>query len=264
MFTLRIAFPKQTVFTVKTDCENLLNLLRLKYGHYVSSLDYRDENTIIATKSGVKYKVLFNDERYYTEYCMKQIDDIMYEYGQYDDSVYAIHGGAVEYNGGAYLIIASTTSGKSTLTSYLTSSGCGYITDDCILLDRESFMVCPFTTPIHLREGGYNVLKGIGCAPENIVFLDDIYIKRYVYTPPNLVNGSVPIKKIFFITRTENENCVLSMNATERMIELLKSPIKEYKLDAGHIGFISELAKTPCERLYYKDMNFVLEVIKNG
>lgn len=264
MLTLRIAFPKQTAFTVKTDCEILANSLRLKHGQYISSYDDCDENIIIAVKSSTEYKIRFNNECYYTEYGLRKIEDIMYEHRQYDDSIFAIHGGAVEYDGGAHLIVAATTSGKTTLTSYLTSNGCGYITDDCILLDRESFLVYPFTTPVHLRGGGYDVLKMAGCAPENVVLLDDISIKRYVYTPENLVKGVLPLKKIFFITRTETDNRVFTMNTTERITELLKSPIKEYKLDRKHLEFISRLAKTPCERLYFKDMNFVSEVIRNG
>ena len=174
-----------------------------------------------------------------------------------------MHGGAVEYKNGAYLIVAATTSGKTTLTSYLVSNSFGYITDDCIILYRESFKIYPFTTPLHLRKGGYNALKALGCAPENYVFLDSVSIKRYVYTPNNSVSKPLPLKKIFFITRTEDTNILEEMNTTEKITALLKSPITEYEIDGSYLSFISKLSAIPCKRLYYSNMNYVAEVIKN-
>lgn len=264
MLNLNINLPKQTQFTVKTDCGILSNSLRLKYGIYVNENGTDGDNVILAVKGDKEYRVRFKDELLYTEYPLKVIDDIMYERREYDDGIYAIHGGAVEYDGGAYIFAAATTSGKTTLTSYLTSKGFGYVTDDCILLDRQSFTVYPFTTPVHLREGGYNVLKRLGCTPTDTKLLDDVSMMRYVYTPESSVSTPLPLKKIFFITRTENENRVDFMSTTERMTELMKSPIREYRLDGEYLEFISRLAKVPCERVYYADMEFVAEVIRHG
>ena len=87
------------------------------------------------------------------------IDEIISNNTEYDNSIFALHGAAVEWNGKAILFLASTTSGKSTLTSYLTKNGFGYITDDCILLDRTSCDIHPYSTPIYLRDGGLEILK---------------------------------------------------------------------------------------------------------
>ena len=93
--------------------------------------------------------------------------------------------------------------------------------------------------------------------------LDDISIKRYVYTPKNCITQPLPLKKIFFITRTKDSNHLEKMNTNEKMTALLKSPITEYKVDGSYLSFISKLASVPCERIYYSDMRFVAEVIKN-
>ena len=264
MLTIGIHAPFQTSFTIKTNCEELANSIMLKHGKYATESIIQTDITIVAEKEQSGYSIYFNGNFVKTTAPLRKIKDIMYENRKYDENIFAIHGGAVEYKGGAYLIVAATTSGKTTLTSYLTSNGFGYITDDCILLDRKSFEVYPFDTPIHLRGGGYEVLVNLGCAPKNPQLLDDISIKRYVYTPANCIIQPLPLKKLFFITRTEDANRLEKMNTTEKITALLKSPIIDYKIDGNYLSFISKLAAVPCEKLYYSDMNFVAEVIKNG
>lgn len=53
------------------------------------------------------------------------------------------------------------------------------------------------------------------------------------------------------------------MNTTEKITALLKSPITEYEIDGSYLSFISKLSAIPCKRLYYSNMNYVAEVIKN-
>ena len=261
---INILAPYQTSFTIKTNCNNLINSLILEHGKYAKSCTGTTNCCITAIKNDAAYTISFKNETFVTDTPLKKIKDIMYENRTYNENIFAIHGGAVAYNNKAYLIVASTTSGKTTLTSYLTSNGLGYITDDCILVDKNDFNVYPFNTPIHLRGGGYNVLKKLGVVSDELQLLDDISIKRYVYTPKKCITHSLPIEKIFFINRTENRNNTAIMNTTEKITSLLKSPITNFKMDADYLLFISELSKIPCEKLYYRDMDFVLEVIKNG
>lgn len=264
MLSIHIPAPYQTSFTIHTNCTELAESLRLKHGDYVKSCDCRTDYTIKAIKKRNLYEISFGDEIFTTDIPLRKIEDIMYENRRYDKNVFAIHGGAVEYDGGAHLIVAATTGGKTTLTSYLSSNGFGYITDDCILVDRESFEVYPFNTPIHLRGGGYDVLKKLGCLPKDLQLLDDVSIKRYVYTPKNRITRPLPLRKIYFITRTEQENRTEKMSTTEKITALLKSPIKNYAIDSDYLSFISKLARMPCEKLYYSNMAYVCEVIKNG
>ncbi len=262
MLTIAIHAPFQTSFTIKTNCKELANAIVLRHGKYATKSTTQSDITIIAEKEQSGYSIYFNGNSVKTNAPLKKIEDIMYDNRKYEETIFAVHGGAVEYNNGAYLVVASTTSGKTTLTSYLVSNGFGYITDDCILLDRESFKIYPFTTPLHLRKGGYNALKALGCAPESYDFLDSVSIKRYVYTPNNSVSKPLPLKKIFFITRTEDTNMIEEMNTTEKITALLKSPITEYEIGGSYLSFISKLSAIPCKRLYYSNMDFVAEVIK--
>lgn len=264
MFSINIIAPFQTSFTIKNNCKRLTNSIILKHGKYAIESISQTDITIIAKKEKSGYNIYFNGNCLKTNAPLREIERIMYENRKYAEDVFAVHGGAVEFNNGAYLIVAATTSGKTTLTSYLTSNGCGYITDDCVLIDRINFNIHPFTTPMHLRQGGFEVLKNLGLEPKQFEFLNDVSIKRYVYTPKNCVTHQIPLKKIFFIERTENINDSQDMSTTEKMTYLLKSPIINYKLDANYLSFISRLAKVPCKKLYYCDMDFVFKEIKNG
>ena len=77
-----------------------------------------------------------------------------------EDSVLALHGAAVAKDGKAYLLLASTTSGKSTLTAFLwKKAGYEYITDDEIFISRKDRCVLPVRKNLSLRQGGYDFLN---------------------------------------------------------------------------------------------------------
>lgn len=296
MYNLILTTPYQTPFTIITNCPQLHHQLKLKHGRYLCEAGKHSNHVITAIKQHDIFNICYcpnkpvppnrkdevtetvgniaespNDSdpnpgdligrQFQVQYPLQAIEDLMYHQRQYEPHIFAIHGGAVEYKKRAYLFIAATTSGKTTLTAYLTANGFGYLTDDCILLDQNSFMIYPFTTPIHLRDGGYQVLKAANALPKQIQLLDDISFRRYVYTPYNCVEEPLPLGKIFFIRRTESVNCLESMSTTEKMTALMKSPIREYKLDRNYLQFLARLTKVPCFRLNYCNMDYVKEVI---
>ncbi len=176
----------------------------------------------------------------------------------------ALHGAAIAHNSRAHLFLAPTTAGKTTLTSHLVARGFDYITDDCILLDWDNFTVYPNITPLHLREGSLNVLKRYDALPPSLEFIDDPAYPRYTYTPANCITGPLPLGTIYFIIRTEDENRLEEMSGTEKMKALLKSPIQEYPLNSDYLRTIARLSRFPCYRLFYNDMDYVAEVIRNG
>ncbi|MBQ8188153.1 MAG: hypothetical protein IJZ44_00015 [Lachnospiraceae bacterium] len=242
--------------------------MRLKYGKYLISgsddVDGCDKITIL--KGQQDYEVSRAGGCVSTSAPLEIVNDILYEQRCFDPNILALHGAAVAYNGLSYLFLGATTSGKTTLTGYLASKGFKYITDDCILLDRETFCVYPYTTPLHFRQGGVDVLRKCGALPEKLQLLEEPSFTRYVYTPDDCISKSLPLGRIFFLTRTEgveDENRVEEMTTTERMTELLKSPIIEYSINGAYLQLIARLAKFPCHRLTYHDMNYVEEVIRN-
>ena len=87
---------------------------------------------------------------------MRIFDQYLFDNNRYDNSVLALHGAAVEYGGRAYLFLASSTAGKTTLCAYLLSLGFGFVTEDCILVDRSTFDIHPCTAYREIfRSAGY-------------------------------------------------------------------------------------------------------------
>ena len=264
MLTILINGPFQTNFAVQTDDQIIANSLGMSYGQYATQGEISDEAVVIdIRKQGTHHRVTCSGRIVHTQAPLIEIESIMYDLRQYAPEVFALHGGAVEHNGGAVLLLAPSTTGKTTLTAYLTHLGFGYITDDCILLDRKTLHVHPYCTPVHLREGGFDVLKALGAEPKQYQLYGDTEVQRLVFTPANCIGELLPLKRIFFIERSEHENCTKKMNTTEKTIALLKSPITNYEMTAEYLAFISRLAKVPCSRLVYCDMNYVADMIKN-
>ena len=264
MHSIYICEPYQTKFAVLTDIQFIAAALMTNYGRFATQKNNPGEadEVISVHKSGGDYCVTCRDQIVYTQKPLMEIEKIMYDLRQYSPEVFAMHGGAVEHNGGAVLLLAPSTTGKTTLTAYLTHLGFGYITDDCILLDRKSFAVHPYCAPVHLREGGFDVLKSLGAEPKEYQLYGDAEAQRRVFTPANCMDEPLPLKRIFFIERSEHENGIREMTTTEKTIELLKSPITNYEMTAEYLAFISRLAKVPCTRLVYCDMDYVADVIK--
>ena len=244
-----IDLPFQTTYRIDTNCQDLISSLQLIYGHYIKISEQKADYRIEVIKSDALYNVHFAENICATKYPLREIYKIIFENAIYNDCVFALHGSAVEWNGGAYIFLASTTSGKTTLASYLVNCGFNYITDDCILLKRDNFKIYPYSTPIHLRDGGLAVLKRYNAAPREVKILDAGYTRRYTYMPNNCIRNETPLTHIFFVTRTESENKIIDMSTTERMTELLKAPITDYKVTGAYLKFISEVAKIKCNRL---------------
>ena len=78
-----------------------------------------------------------------------------------DDTSAVFHAGAVQVKDRAILIAGDTGSGKSTLIAGLVLSGCPYITDDLVGLDRHSTRVRPFHVAISLKPGSYSILRDL-------------------------------------------------------------------------------------------------------
>lgn len=257
-----IKLPYQNEFLIISDIENIYEDLVLKYGRYaiVCCENINKYNTIKAYSEENGYTVKYQNKVYHVPSAIQAIIELIGKDRKYDESVYAMHGAAIEKDGKAYLFLAPTGTGKTTLTAYLTLNGFNYITDDCILVDKTDLTVPPCSTPIQMRSGGVEVLQSN--IPNFNVELKQVS-DRYALFPTNCVKNSMPVKEIFFINRTDT-NEIRELSSMEKNQLLLKSSLTEHKLNADILRFVSKLSKVKCSELKYKDLGFVLGVINNG
>ena len=123
---------------------------------------------------------------------VQSVLNILFERADYRPSLFPLHSGAVEANGKAQLFLASTGTGKTTLTAYLTQKGYPYINDDSILIDMDTLSVVPEATPIHLRPQSLPVLEKYGCSVNGTeVKVENI--RRIVYLPEITANAPLPV-----------------------------------------------------------------------
>ncbi len=264
MYSIVIDMPFQTQFNIITNCSILLHELKLKYGRYAIDSYSQCLNIIRAIRQNDGYIVTFRDFQQRTNFPLSLCGQIILENLEYDKSICALHGASLFYKEKAFIFLAPTTSGKTTLTAYLLNQGMSYITDDCILLDRENFFIHPCTTPLHLRKRGLEILRQYNLFQRPLPTIDEVSGKRFIYAPEHCVNSSVSFDKIYFIKRSETLNDLRILTTTEKIIALLKSPITHYPISGDYIQFISKIAQTKCFELQYCEMEYVYEVIHNG
>ena len=263
LIRLYIACPKQTTFLVETDSSELVYFLNAKYGHYCTQIcNEAADIKIVAMKSPKGGTIFTKDGQCKTSNLIHIVNSIIKRSVQYDETVLALHGAAVSFNGEVALFIAPTTSGKTTLTSYLTATGCTYITDDCILIEKETLAIHPYTTPISLRAGGLNILLKKGIILPKTAILNDGYTERFTYTPPIVLTTKEQISKIFFIKRA-NENNLKKLPPHMSIEQFIHNTAIVYPINEYLLTTFIKMCQLPCYNLTYKNMKFVKEVIQS-
>ena len=266
MITVYISFPSLQTFQIKSKSEAFIEALHLMFGAYCKTATVLESYSYIFVEklNENEYFVSYNEHKIITDSPISYIYHYMIQDLMLQNNVWALHGAAVCYKNEVYLLLAPTHIGKTTLTAYLTNSGLEYVTDDCIVIDRASLMVHPFSIPLHLRSGGMEVLKKVGCnIPDNLPSVTEGNIHRYVLTPDKIRTSPVKIAKIFFIERTEDINSIDLMDGAQSVMSLLNAPSVNYPIISEYLQFVSEIAKIGCYNLKYSDMNFVLRSIRD-
>jgi hypothetical protein len=71
----------------------------------------------------------------------------------YQQGVYAIHAGAVVYNGAALIVAGPSGQGKTTLVLGLVRRGLGLLSDEFAIVDSVQQIIHPYRRSLHIRPG---------------------------------------------------------------------------------------------------------------
>ena len=251
-------------YKIITESKHISKTLYLQFGKYITERDSKIKNIIIITEtSDSYYEVEYNSKTVTTNRPLAELENILYENTTYDKKVITLHGAAVEKDGKAYVFLARTTTGKTTLAAYLNLSGCGYVTEDCVLIDRATAAVYPYACPVHLRAGGVEVLKKHNVELPELKVLHDPIGDRYVYSPENVVTSCTPLEGIYFIERSDKINRIEKISPQAAAVSLMKSSLSANRPDADYVKAIMCIANANCYSLTYCDMKYVLDIIGN-
>ena len=248
------------VVELDLDDSNLESILSLQYGRYLRREpgDIPAGLHIIEERIGdSQYAIMACGETKITEHPLSEIDDILYDHTQVEDQFFGLHAGAVARGEKGYIFAAPTTAGKTTLTTYLVQQGFSYVTDDCVLINMDTYQITPYPKPVHLRDGGFAVLAQMGLVPPKIEHCCHEEVEQYIYTPEDQAAGQLEIGALFFIERTEKINQVMPLSPLDAMQMLMKGPIAHRKVDSRYLRFLAELSKRRCKRLQYSSLEYV-------
>lgn len=250
-------------YCIVSDCLELIRILEMLYTGFLKYEAVRKCMELQVYQIGnEEYRVSFGGKTDVQNDPIRFVNNILFENPFFDESILALHGAAIGTGEVASLFLGPTGAGKTTLTAYLVSNGFNYITEDCILINYEDKLVNPCPLPLHLRDGGTEVLF-----VNNVVlkcqYVDYFSMKRYIFMPQNVKTIPTPIGAIFFITRDEKRNRVCSMKTEDAFISLIKSTITQYPLRTPYIQAFKKISSLPCYRLEYSSFSFVKEMIED-
>ncbi|MHB1484845.1 MAG: hypothetical protein ACYCYI_09300 [Saccharofermentanales bacterium] len=250
-------------FKLVMDNDAIINDLSLSFGKYFikascgESFDINLENF-----NSEYYKISYLSENYMTSDPLQEIMNIVYRYTKTPEKIFALHAGAVSYMGKANIFVAPTSNGKTTLVTYLIHNGFDYITDDCVLIDKDEMSVHPYPKPIHMRKDGYDVLKNLDIKPMNVKILCEKNEQKYVFTPQNFVDEKLDIKQIIFIEYNNLYNEIFTLKPANTIQKLMISSLIPYKIDLNYLKFLNNLSRLECKIVRYKDMNYIMDYLK--
>lgn len=143
----------------------LKNILPLA-SRLCDDLDINDEFSLVLNQDEKKNGLYFNEELAME---IKEFDDSLPEYiGDKILTVLAqislpekfyLHAGGVVWNDCGILLPGMSFAGKTTLTKELIKAGAEYLSDDCVVLDKQGYLL-PFPRKLAIRtESGERILR---------------------------------------------------------------------------------------------------------
>jgi hypothetical protein len=257
-----ISFPgRQYDYCIISNCLELYELLKLIYGNFLVEMSIRKSIEIIVIKKSERlYQCSFAGKTSIEKNPIHFISNVFFENPYFDKDILPLHGAAISNGRWAYIFLGSSGAGKTTLTAYLLSNGFRYISEDCILINFEKNLIVPCPTPLHVREGGKEILT-----KNNIYINYNIAthnsFDRYVYIPPFIEIASLPIKAIFFILRTDGKEKLYLIEKEEAFIKLIKASFIMHPLKHPYVQAFKRLSSIPCYQLEYSDFSFVKKAL---
>ena len=181
------------------------------------------------------------------------------------DGGLALHAGAVVRDGRVLLLPGQSGSGKSTLTAWLTSRGCGYLTDELVLLPaRGELQTLACTRPLCIKHGAAPIVKGLLPPGQEAALEDDqglILPHRHlnpVFTPTTRPPGLI----LFPVYRPGAPLAGERLSGARASALLMTCNVNGRNLDGHGFPLVARIARTvPAVRLVYSSFHGLGELL---
>lgn len=245
-------------FIIESDTPAHINALRTLY-RCTELASSKPCQRITIQRAGASFCVTFDDHSTITEHPIQLVQNIIFEHQEYSPEILPLHAGGIAAGGKAWIFLASTGTGKTTLITYLASRGCTYINDDRIFIKHDSLRCAAHVTPVHLRPESIPVLEKHDCHISGELLEIEI-IRRIIHMPEAVATEDMPIGGLFFITRCENENCCTPLSGGEAVQRLMQNLLTS-RGGSTSLRCAVKLARY-CRELKFSELSYVFDLIQ--
>jgi hypothetical protein len=271
-----IAFhPFGKAVRMKTNDDEIIFLIHHLYKNFIIEEDelQTDTNELLLNNCGTgqDYEVFRNGikiqhARDKLEIITGLNEFIIHQHLNVGDNHWAVHAGVIEVKGNAFLFVAQTGSGKSTLTAFLTLKGYGYLSDDIGIIQCDDFSVIPCPTSMKLRDGVVQKYPEFESIQKTNVFILGRGIKRWIYepeVPAGWRKKRSPLKGV--ICFSYKENGVTLFRPMPKLLavkQLLLNSFDPGTMDKNRLMATRITKELPVYRMEYGDFNNLYEKLE--
>lgn len=174
-----------------------------------------------------------------------------------------LHAAAATYGKRAIILPATAGAGKTSLVAGLVQRGCGYLTDELVIIHRRTNSIVPFPKAMSLKEGSFALFESLGPDPTGPEYDRVWYLDPERLRPGSVVKRPTPIGWVVLpryeagaTTRIE------SLTVGETVLGLFENTVniarhKEKGLDR----LIGIAKKAPGYRLVFGDLDEACEAV---
>lgn len=249
-------------YVVSCDISEVLDALQALYPvNSMTDIPKLKSKIISVSFKDNQYRVCLDGRMTLSNFPIQTISNFLFQDVRYLPTLFPLHGGAIAVADHVQIFLASTGTGKTTLTAFLVNKGCPYLNDDYVLIEMDTLSVIPNCSPLHLRPESIPILKRYGCDIQGTEVKMETE-RRIAYLPKNTVKEPLQIGRIFILDHNVTENSYERLSPVRTVQCLLANSLSFTTNGVEKLQCAIKLAnRFPCIRLRYTDLNFVADYI---
>ncbi len=192
-------------------------------------------------------------------------DQVIYHLLHTQHNGVALHAGAVSWQGQTILLPGRSGSGKSSVTAWLTSQGCSYLSDELVFLPNDGAgVVIPFPRPFCLKPGSAAVVKALLPAAQQVGLLADEHgavIPHRLFNPTCTLASTPPGVLLFPVYQSGAVLHVEQLSQARASALLMSCDVNARNLPDHGFHQITQLARSiPAWQITYSSFAGLPEV----
>jgi len=170
-----------------------------------------------------------------------------------------VHAGGVEHGGTGVVFPAAMEAGKTTLTAGLVRAGFDYLSDEAVIIDRETLCVHPYPKPLSLDRGAWPLFPEL--EPQSDLPSDAYKADQWQVPPSDIRSDALGQEcsvDVIVFTRYEEgaDTAVEPLGRGEALVEMAKNTFKFDVQGAPALDVLAEVVRSAaCYRLTSGDLD---------